>query len=86
LAEVISFLVRPDHHFQRMARGDSAVVERAHYLQRTERADIAVEISSARDGINVRAEEKHRQILVAGAAAKDVSGGVHAHGEACLAH
>ena len=69
-----------------MARGDSAVVERAHDFQRTESADIPVEISPVRDGINVRAEEKHRQIFVAGAAAKDVSGGVHAHGQARLAY
>ena len=34
----------------------------------------------------MRAEEKHWEILVAGAAAKDVAGGVHAHREACLAH
>src|SRR5215210_5079398 len=80
------FLVRPDHHFQRMARGDSAVVERAHDLQRTERADIPVEVSSARDGVNVRAEEQYWQILVAGPAAKHVAGGVHAHGQARLAY
>ena len=56
-----------------------SVIEHAHHLQRTERADITVKISSTDDGINVRAEEKEWEILTAGTVAEDVSGGVHAH-------
>jgi hypothetical protein len=85
--ECEALFVRPDHNVEWVPRGVAALVQDLDGFNRGQRAEIAVEIASLRDRIDVRAE---KDWLGGGIAARtpgeDVTGGIDARFDASLAH
>src|SRR5881628_964458 len=59
-----AFLVGPDHTLQRVTRLKLLFVQRAQDLDRGHRTDIAVEVSSFRHAVDVRAKQNDREIVL----------------------
>ncbi|MNN46003.1 hypothetical protein D3C81_1603610 [compost metagenome] len=84
--EAGAFLVGPERHFQRRARLDAEVVERAHDLQPRQHAEVAVELAARGLGVDMAARgHGARGRGRARAARKDIADLVHAHVQPRLA-
>src|SRR6185503_9689344 len=72
------FLVRPDDDLKRMPRCDAMFFQGTHGFDGGHGTQVAVEVASAGDGINMGAEENRLERPVAALApAQDVSGGIN---------
>src|SRR6202162_1914094 len=84
--KVVALFVRPNDHFQGVPSLHASVVQSADHFDGAHAADVPIEVSAVKDGINVRAEEQFRQLLRACAQTEDVSGGIDANLERSLLH
>ena len=79
VVERVALLVLPHHHFQSAAKGYLRLVQSLQYLDGAERAQVAIEVPSIRNRVDVRPEEHRRQRGVrARPQRKDISGRVDA--------
>jgi hypothetical protein len=64
-SKATALLVGPDHQLERPPRDVLRFLQRAHHLDPTDRADVAVEVPAVRHRVDVRAEQQRRQRVLA---------------------
>ena len=85
-AEVIAFLVFPDHHFQWMARLCTCFFQRSGDLDGSHAADVAVKVSAFDHRVDVRSEQQHGQFFRAVAVPEQITGRVRPHLQPGILH